>query len=126
MSIDAEVSASTDLLGKSVTDLQSDIVIGDIAIGGVSHYVDDYTGYSGDPDLQSGNYLALHASADEGATIKVILVGGEDDERTLDSDGLVVARLTDEVTGIKFTATKDSKTETRTLSLVSLVLEEED
>lgn len=89
-------------------------------------YVDDYTGYSGDPDLQEGNYLALHASADEGATITAELIGGTGGAKTLDSDGLVIARVPSNATSIRFVATKGTVTQTKTLNLVSLVLEEEE
>lgn len=85
-----------------------------------------YTGYSGDENLQEGNYIALHASADDGATIKVELIGGESGEKTLDADGLVIARLTTNATSLKFTATKGTVTQTKILNLISLVLEEEE
>ena len=101
-------------------------MIGSSAIGGTLKYVDDYTGYSGDPELQKGNYLVLHAEAVEGATITAQLIGGVDAPKTLDADGLVVARLTTNATSIRFVATKDGKSEVKTFNLISLVLEEED
>lgn len=100
-------------------------MIGDIAIGGTLKYVDDYTGFSGDPDMQKGNYLVLHASAATGATITAQLIGGVDDKKTLDADGLAIFRLEDNAKSVRFEATKDGKTQVKTLNLVSLVLEEE-
>lgn len=114
------------MLGKVVTDLQSDISIGSIAIGGTLKYVTGYTGYSGDVDLQEGNFIALHASADDGATITAEIIGGESGEKTLDSDGLVVARLTTNATSIRFKASKDGQTQVKEFNLISLVLEEDE
>ena len=105
--------------------MQSNIVVGDIAIGGTLKYVTGYTGYSGDEELQEGNYIALHAKAVEGATIKAELFGGEPGETTLDEDGIVITRLTTNATSIKFTATKGTVTQTKMINLISLVLEEE-
>lgn len=54
------------------------------------------------------------------------MIGGESGEKTLDADGLVIARLTTNATSIKFTATKGTVTQTKILNLISLVLEEEE
>lgn len=126
MRIDAEISASEDLLGKYVDDLQSNIVIGDTELSGTSKYVTGYTGYSGDVDLQEGNYLALHASAGTGVTIQAKLIGGVDDARTLDADGLLVARLSDDVTGIRFIASLAGVSQVKELSFRALVKEAEE
>lgn len=126
MRIDAEISASTDLLGKNVDDLQSNIVIGATELSGTSKYVTGYTGYSGDVDLQEGNYLALHASAGTGVTIQAELIGGTDAARTLDADGLLVARLSDSVTGIRFTASLAGVSQVKELSFRTLVKEEDE
>lgn len=88
--------------------------------------MDDYTGYSGDPALQEGNYIVLHASADDDVTIKVKLLDGVDDEKTLDADGLVIARLTTNADSIRFRAIKGDKEQVRVLNLISLVLEEDE
>lgn len=88
-------------------DLQSDIVIEDDAISGTSLYVTDYTGFSEDVEEQSGNYLALHCTAEvEGATITARVVGSEQDPVTLDDDGIVILRLTEDATGVEFSASK--------------------
>ena len=119
--VDANVSPSTDLLGKVITDLQQNVkIVEGTKVSGTLKYVTGYTGFSGDPELQSGNYLVLHASADTGATIKAKLVGGVDDEKTLDSDGILVARITDSVTAVKFTASLNGKTDSFTYDLSML------
>lgn len=47
-------------MGLTTSDLQADIEINGTTISGTSNYVTGYTGFSGDTDEQSGNYLALH------------------------------------------------------------------
>lgn len=88
--------------------------------------MDNYTGYSGDPELQEGNYIALHASAVDGATITAQLIGGVDGPKTLDADGLVIARLTTNAASIRFVATKDGVEQVKELNLISLILEEDE
>lgn len=52
LSVDADIPAGTNLLGKSVTDLQSDIVLGDGEITGALKHVTGYTDFSGDASEQ--------------------------------------------------------------------------
>lgn len=123
LSADADIDAETDLYGKSVTDLQSDIVIGDDAITGTLAYVTDYTDFSEDTDLQKGNFLALHFGAPEGYEITVSL---GDDPIEVDSDGIVVMRIADKDTDIiTATATKGEDTQTLTFDLSGLTCETE-
>ena len=80
-----------------IADLQSDIEISeDGAITGTLLYVDDYTGYSGDVEEQSGNYLALHFDGPDDATIKVKL----NIEATLDEDRICIFRVADKDTQV--------------------------
>lgn len=67
--------------------------MGNNTIAGKLKYVDDYTGFSGDPALQFGNYLTLHCTVaqDVTPTIKVTVTNPS----TLDSDGIVVLRIAD-------------------------------
>lgn len=128
MSVDAEIPASTDLLGKTVADLQENIVIGHGTITGTLKYLNDYTGYPGGADEQVGNYLILRCSAADGAKIEVKLEGGPLDWQELDEDGLVISRITDkDGQTIKVRASLEGETgyETEEFSLSGLVLEEE-
>lgn len=126
MQIDASISASENLLGKQVDDLQSDITIGPDSISGTLKYVTGYTGFSSATAEQSGNYLALHCdgipSADE---VTVELVGGTLGHPVqLDSDRIIVVRITDVNNQyIVITATKDGTTLSKTLYLTGLTLE---
>ena len=62
-------------------------------ITGTLKYVDDYTGFSGDPSLQSGNYLVVHADVVgvPNATISVKVTNPVE----LDEDRTVVLRIAD-------------------------------
>lgn len=112
-------------MGKSAEDLQSDVEVGDDAITGTLNYVTDYTGYSGSAELQSGNYLALHATAEAGATITVELLGGTTGPVTLDTDGISIGRITSTEQSVQFVATKNGMTQTRTFALSGLTLSPE-
>lgn len=89
LAMDFDISDSIDLLGKVASDLQEDMIV-DVTrkVTGTSKYVTGYTGFSGDPSEQEGNYVAFHISVGElvigtNVTVKV-------NNATLDSDGLFV------------------------------------
>lgn len=105
LTIDTNISSSTDLLGKVVSDLQENIHIYKDSVEGTVFYLDDYTGFSGNKDEQTGNFIALHASVPnvEGVTIKAIRPGRT---VTLDSDGILILRIPTKHFVIKFQASK--------------------
>lgn len=76
--------------------MQSNIEIGEDSITGTLKWVENYTGFSDDPALQSGNYIALHASVPEfeDAEITVTVT----DPVVLGDDGLAVLRIADKDT----------------------------
>lgn len=121
--VSSNISDDVDLLGKVASDLQSGVSVGAAAVNGTLKYVTGYTGFSGDVSEQSGNYLALHVMADDGATIKLDLVGGTTGEKTLDADGLAILRITSTDEKIKLTATKNGRSTVKTLALNGLTLE---
>lgn len=92
LTIDTNIASDEDLFGLTVSDLQSNVVIGKNAITGTLHYIDDYsTAFSGDE--AEGNYLAIHASVPDvdDATISVKITNPV----TLDPDGIFVGRIRD-------------------------------
>lgn len=92
-------------------------------INGTLKYVHDYTGFSGDPELQEGNYIVFHAEVPdvEGVTIKAKL----DNFSTLDSDGIAVFRVRDKSSQtLTIVASKDGYDDvTKTYSLTGLTCE---
>ena len=123
LSVDADISGETDLLGKSVTDLQEDITVSDDAITGTLKFATGYTGFSGDENLQSGNYIVLHAEADRGAVISAEVIGGYFGPVTLDTDGILIARIESTSQSIRFVGMKAGKiTAVKTLSLSDVTL----
>lgn len=126
MAIEADISSSTDLLGKSVTDLQSNITIGSDSVSGTLKYVTGYTGFSGDSAEQSGNYIALKCDGiPEADEVTVELVGGTVGHPvTLDEDRIIVLRIANtETQYIVVKATKGGVTMSKTLYLTGLTLE---
>ena len=124
MSVDADISDSVDLLGKSASDLQEGIVVGKNGVSGTLKYISDYSSAYG-PGMDSGNYIVLHYStAEEGSTITCELVGGTTDPVTLDPDGLNITRVTNKNTQtIKVVASKTGYTDTvKYISLKGLTL----
>lgn len=79
--LDVNINASTDLLGKKIDDLQKDVFIDDGKFYGKLYYVTDYTGFSSDPSEQNGYYICFHVAYDGADYIKVNGV-------TLDEDGI--------------------------------------
>ena len=124
MSLSADIDSSVDLLGKSVMELQSEVSVSGDTISGTLLYVDDYTGFSGDPAEQAGNYLVVKCTADEGDTIVLDLIGGTHGPVTLDDDGICIIRITDKDTQkLKYTATgADGSTEEHIWNLSGLTL----
>ena len=90
--IDFNIAADEDLLGKVISDLQEDYGVSAGRILATLKYVTDYTGFSGDPELQEGNYLAIHVDNTMGADYITVQFAGRD-EVTLDPDGLHVQRF---------------------------------
>lgn len=118
--------ASQDMLGKTASELQTNVTINDNVIGGRLLYVSDYTGFSSDPLKQEGNFLALKVVDDADATAvrTVEVLGGKGGEKAIDSDGLVVLRITNTTAqSVKITVTegKDSVTKLYTLKDLELV-----
>lgn len=113
-----------DLFGKVASDLQEDIVVGASAIEGKLKYISDYTGFSSNVEEQSGHYIVLKATANNGASITGQVIGGTHGAVTLDSDGLIVCRIVSNEQSIQFVATTELETKTVTLALTDLVLEE--
>ena len=110
-------------MGKYVSDLQSDVEIDGSVITGTLNYVTGYTGFSGDAEEQEGNYIVLHAEDSGADRIAVRYTNGA---KTLDSDGLVIIRITDTDTPIVYQAFRDDEiVATAWMDISGLTLAEE-
>jgi len=102
--VDVDIAADENLFNKFVADLQSNIVVGDGKITGELKYVTGYTGFSGNPEEQSGNYLALHNTTNTGEPIIVEIIGGFSGPVQLDPDGLIVLKIANNDQVVKVTS----------------------
>lgn len=77
--------------------MQSGVSVDNNEITGTLKYVTGYTGFSGEPELQEGNYLALKFTpVDEDDVITVELLGGNTGHPvTLDEDLNMVLKIGD-------------------------------
>jgi len=107
LTVDTDVAADEDLFGKVISDLQSNVTVGDGGIDGTLNYIDDYSSAFG-ADEKTGHFICLHAEVPdvEGVTITAEVVGGDHGPATLDADGILIARIKNTTQKIKFTATK--------------------
>lgn len=118
--LDVEADDPTETrYGKTVSTLQSDIVINDDSISGTLNYVTGYTGYSGDTDLQSGYYIALKFDVPNGATTTIAALnnGGSGTPVDLGSDDYAVGRITTKNAKIVVSTTLAGVTVSKTYSL---------
>jgi len=79
--VDVDFDPDTDLLGKTIDELETGVKVVDGRVYGTLYSVTDYTGFSSDPEEQHGYYLVLHFESDKADSIKVNGV-------TLDEDGI--------------------------------------
>ena len=100
---DVEIGASEDLLGKVISDLQEDVEILEDKITGTLKYVTGYTGFSSDPELQEGNYLAIHNISNLDDPIIVELICGFYVPTTLDADGIIILKIANTNQKVKVT-----------------------
>lgn len=87
------ITDSRDLLGKTAEDLQENVSISESnVISGTLHHIEDWTEFSSDTSINTGNFIALHFETDApDSTISVKVTNPV----TLDEDGDVVLRIAD-------------------------------
>lgn len=115
------------LFGKTVNELQSDVVVSDDEVTGTLKYVDGYVDFSSNVSEQSGNHLALKIEAEPAEAETVVeLVGGTKGPVTLDDDMNIVLLIKNKDTqSIKVTTTHNEESVTKTYGLSGLTLETE-
>lgn len=113
-----------------MSELQTDVDIDeDGAVTGTLEYVTGYTGFSDDPELQEGNYLALKADFPGGVTVTAELKNSGASKITLDEDKNFVVRISDLTTQDELTVAASGEgyaDNTVTLDLSGLTLKEEE
>ena len=116
----------TIVLGKPVSNLQKDVVVGDDTITGSLYRVTGYTGYSEDTEKQSGYYLALHVDTGDATDVEtaVEMIRGEASEAAvMDENGAAVMRYSSggsaaiAASAVKVTATRGEETAAKTYTL---------
>ena len=125
-SVNAE-DGEANLFGKTVNELQENVVIGEDAITGTLKYVSGYTGFSSVVSEQAGNYLALRIDTDEPEALTTVeLVGGTKGPVVLDDDMNIVLLIRDkDAQSIKVTVQSGEESVEKTYGLSGLVLETE-
>ena len=125
-SVNAE-DGEANLFGKTVNELQENVVIGEDAITGTLKYVSGYTGFSSVISEQAGNYLALRIDTDEPEALTTVeLVGGTKGPVVLDDNMNIVLLIKDKNSqSIKVTMETDEDSLTKTYDLSGLTLETE-
>ena len=115
------------LFGKTVNELQSDVVVSDDEVTGTLKYVNGYVDFSSIVSEQSGNYLALKIEAEPAESETVVeLVGGTKGPVTLDDDMNIVLLIKNKDTqSIKVTVNDGEDSATKTYGLTGLTLETE-
>ena len=91
ISVNFDIAADFDLLGKVVSDLQDKTGVSADNILGELKYVEGYTGFSGDPEEQEGNFLAFKTDYTGTYTSLSVEAGGK--EQTLDNDKVMILQI---------------------------------
>lgn len=128
MEVDADISDSVDLFGKTASDLQSNITVNKKSITGTLKYIADYSSAGYGTGEDSGNYLVIHCEVPdvEGVTYTVEVVGGVHGPQTLDEDGICICRIANKNSQtIKVVASKTGyESVTRTFTLTGLTCQQ--
>ena len=99
MSVDTNVGATTNLFGKTVGELQENVVISTNSIAGHFFYQgedDPYTGFwPSNPEMQLGNFIAIHCNVPDMSVSQYSISVKITDPVTLDPDGIFVGRIAD-------------------------------
>lgn len=122
LSVSAE--SDTPILGKNVSEFQSDIQIKDDKITGTLNYIEGFTEFNGsDPTEQEGNYLFLNFKDTVADKIESKLIGGKHD-RYVDctSDKWMLYLISESCTAIQLKLTKGENVIEKTLDISDLTL----
>ena len=122
LSVSAE--SDTPILGKNVSEFQSNIQIQDNKVTGTLNYIEGFTEFNGtDPTEQEGNYLFLNFKDTVADKIESKLVGGKS-EKFIDctSDKWMLYWITEACTAVEVKLTKGENVIEKTLDISDLTL----
>lgn len=114
--------------GKTVSDLQSDVKFGANAITGTLKYIENWTWFDSDPEINTGNFLVFKAALTGADKITAELINGKvtHGPQELDSDGIGIFHITNKDTElVQVVAYKNGMTCQKLYSLSGLTLETE-
>ena len=122
LSVSAE--SDTPILGKNVSEFQSNIQITDNKVTGTLNYIEGFTEFNGsDPTEQEGNYLFLNFKDTVADKIESKLVGGKS-EKFIDctSDKWMLYLISESCTAVQLKLTKGENVIEKTLDISDLTL----
>lgn len=107
--------------GKTISEIQDNIMIADNAISGTLKKVESYPGF-GDAEANNPNYylaLSFDTNADK---IVTKVIGGTEQEVDITADKFCVYRIKNNTQKIEIKTTKDNQINTKVYSLEKLTL----
>lgn len=114
--------------GKTVSDLQSDVKFGANAITGTLKYIENWTWFDSDPEINTGNFLVFKAALTGADKITAELINGKVSHgpQELDSDGIGIFHVTNKDTQmVQVVAYKGGLVQTKLYTLSGLICETE-
>ena len=114
--------------GKTVSDLQSDVKFGANAIKGTLKYIQNWTWFDSNPEINTGNFLVFKAALTGADKITAELINSKvtHGPQELDSDGIAIFHITNkDAEMVQVVAYKDGMTQSKLYSLSGLTLETE-
>ena len=127
LNVSAPDGSKTFTGGKRADEMQSNITINDDSITGTLKYL-DYPEFSTNETSQTGHYLVLELSSEEGASIQTELQGGNTIMKGLVdvTDGWCIYHVTSNDQKVRVVATRGKKTTEKIYSLNELILDTKD
>lgn len=121
---DSELSVT----GKTVSDLQSGVKFGANAITGTLKYVENWTWFDSNPEINTGNFLVFKSTLSGADKITAQLIGSKVNPGPieLDSDGIAIFHITNKDTQmVQVVAYKGDLVQTKLYTLNGLTCETE-
>lgn len=112
--------------GKTVSDLQSGVTFGANAIKGTLKYIENWTWFDSNPEINTGNFLVFKSALTGADKITAQLIGSKINPGpvVLDSDGIAIFRIADkDAQMIQVVAYKGGLTQSKLFDLSGLTLQ---